>query len=75
MLQQLSKMPVFHFFEQISAIPRASSAEEGIAAFLCDFARSRGLWFRTDAMHNVLIKKDANRDVAGTYGYGMCEND
>ena len=59
MLQQLSKMPVFPFFEQISAIPRASSAEEGIAAFLCDFARSRGLWFRTDAMHNVLIKKDA----------------
>ena len=31
------------FFEEISAIPRASYKEEKIANYLCEFAKARGL--------------------------------
>ncbi len=47
------------FFEEISAIPRASRHEEKIAAYLADFAESRGLKYKTDAANNVYIVKPA----------------
>ena len=34
---------LFHFFEQISAIPRGSGNEKGISEFLMGFAAERGL--------------------------------
>lgn len=49
------------FFEEISAIPRATYHEEEIARYLCDFARKRGLEYYTDELHNVLIKKKGSR--------------
>ena len=47
------------FFEEISAIPRASRHEERIAAYLCDFAAERGLECHSDGANNVYIVKSA----------------
>ena len=49
------------FFEEISAIPRASYHEEGIADYLCEFAKSRGLEYYRDATNNVLINAPATK--------------
>ena len=51
---------VMRFFEEISKIPRASGNEAGVAAYLVEFARSRGLEHSMDQAGNVLIKKPAN---------------
>lgn len=53
---------VFRYFEEISAIPRGSYNESGIADYLCAFAKSRGLAYFRDAHHNVLIKAPASAD-------------
>lgn len=45
------------FFEEISAVPRASRNEAGIAAFMKKFAEDRGLWVNVDEFNNVIIKK------------------
>ena len=52
---------VFRFFEEISAIPRASFHESEIASYLEAFAKSRGLECYRDEMHNVLIKAPASK--------------
>lgn len=51
---------LFHFFEEISAIPRGSGNEKGISDYLVQFARERGLWVYQDASYNVIIKKDGS---------------
>lgn len=48
---------VFHFFEEISRIPRGSMNEKAISEYLINFAKERGLDFHTDAIYNVVIKK------------------
>ena len=50
---------MFHYFEEISKIPRGSGNEKGIADYLCAFADERGLACYRDAENNVLIKKKA----------------
>ncbi len=57
---------VFTFFEEISAIPRASGNEAGVADYLCRFAAERGLHCLRDANNNVLIQKPA---TAGREAY------
>ena len=47
---------MFNFFEDLSAIPRGSHNEEGIADSLVDFAVRRDLEYYRDDLHNVLIK-------------------
>ncbi len=54
---------LMRYFEEISAIPRGSYHEEGIAAYLVDFAKARGLRVHTDSARNVLI------DLPATEGY------
>jgi dipeptidase D len=54
---------VWHYFEEISAIPRCSQHEAKIREYLKDFAREQNLAFQTDKIGNVVIKK------AGTRGY------
>ena len=49
----------FRYFEEISAIPRASYNESGIADYLVAFAKSRGLEYYRDRLNNVLIKAPA----------------
>lgn len=51
---------LFHFFEQISAIPRESGNEYKIADFVCEFAEKRGLEYKRDAYNNILIRKGAS---------------
>lgn len=56
---------VFRFFEEISAIPRGSFHEAGIADYLVNFAAQRGLAHWRDEMNNVLIKKPATAGREG----------
>lgn len=49
------------FFEEISAIPRASYNEKGIADYLCEFAKERSLEYYRDDTNNVLINKPATK--------------
>ena len=59
LFEGLAPRALFQFFAEISAIPRASSQEAAIAAYLLDFAKARGLFVWRDAANNVLIKKPA----------------
>lgn len=52
---------LFHFFEEISAIPRGSGNEKGISDYLVKFAEDRGLWVHQDEAHNVIIKKAGSK--------------
>lgn len=51
----------FRYFEEISAIPRASFHEEKIADYIVDFAKARGLEYYRDEWHNVLVKMPATK--------------
>lgn len=55
---------LFHYFEDISRIPRGSGNESGIADYLCDFARSRGLFCLRDKENNVFMRKEASPGYA-----------
>lgn len=48
---------LFHFFEDVCAVPRGSGNEKGISDFLVKFAKDRGLWVHQDESLNVVIKK------------------
>ena len=50
---------LMRYFEEISAIPRASYKEEKIADYLCNFAKERGLEYYRDVNNNVLINAPA----------------
>lgn len=52
---------LFHFFEDISAIPRASKNEKALSDYLVKFAEERGLWVYQDDIHNVIIKKAGSK--------------
>ena len=53
--QGLEPRPLFHWFEEISRVPRGSYHEEKIADYLVGFAAARGLDCVRDEMNNVLI--------------------
>lgn len=55
-----SPATLFHYFEDISAIPRGSGNERAIADYLCAFAEEHSLEFLRDDSNNVLIKKPAS---------------
>ncbi len=50
---------LFGYFEDISAIPRGSGNEKGIADYLVAFAEKRGLFCLRDELNNVFIRKPA----------------
>lgn len=50
---------VFHYFEEISRIPRESGDEKAISEYLVRFADERGLEVYSDEHWNVIIKKKA----------------
>lgn len=54
---------LFHFFEDISAIPRGSANEKAISDYLVAFAEERNLWYHRDALFNVIIKKPASAEA------------
>lgn len=62
MNQQLLEMDyknVFHFFSEISAVPRGSKNNTAISNYLAGFAKSRGLQYVQDEYENVVIIKEA----------------
>ena len=52
---------LFHYFEDICAIPRGSGNEKGISDFLVKFAEDRGLTVYQDEAYNVIIKKQGSK--------------
>ena len=59
-LDGLKPAEVFHFFEEISRIPRGSGNVEAISDYLKDFAESRGLVCVQDEVKNIIIIKEAS---------------
>jgi dipeptidase D len=52
---------VFHFFSEISKIPRGSKNNTAISNYLVDFAKTRGLEYFQDEYENVVIIKEATK--------------
>ncbi len=52
--------PYLKFFEDICAIPHESFNEKAISEYIVQFAKDRGLWYYTDDLWNVVIKKPAS---------------
>lgn len=52
---------LFHFFEEISAIPRGSGNEKAVSDYLVAFAQERKLWVYRDEHNNVIIKKAGSK--------------
>ncbi|SDM45055.1 dipeptidase D [Fictibacillus solisalsi] len=63
-LAELKKHPVFHYFAELSSMPRGSGNEKGVSDYLLRFAQSRNLPVIQDKALNIIIKKEA------TEGYG-----
>jgi dipeptidase D len=59
-LNNIEPKRVFHYFEEISSIPRGSKKEEKISSYLVNFARYRGLQVIQDEALNVIIRKQAS---------------
>ena len=57
--QNLQPAIVFHYFDEVCQVPRPSKKEEKIRAYLENFAKQRGLEYKTDEVGNILIKKPA----------------
>lgn len=58
-LTHLHPNRVFHYFEEICGIPHGSGDTARISDYCVAFAKSHNLWYRQDALGNVLIKKPA----------------
>ena len=58
-LENLEPKGVFHYFSEISKIPRASKKEKEISDWLVKFAKERKLKVIQDEHYNVIIKKKA----------------
>lgn len=58
-LDGLKPEGVFHFFEEISRIPRGSGNEKQVSDYLKKFATERGLECIQDACNNIIIIKEA----------------
>ena len=67
-LSHLEPKGVWNWFEQLCAIPHGSGNTGRVSDWLAAFARARGLTYWQDAMHNVIICKDA------TAGYENAES-
>ena len=58
-LDGLKPAGVFHFFEEISRIPRGSGNEKQISDYLKKFAVDRGYTCIQDELNNIIIIKEA----------------
>ncbi|HIU87344.1 MAG TPA: beta-Ala-His dipeptidase [Candidatus Avilachnospira avistercoris] len=57
----LEPSDALRYFEEISAIPRASKNEAAIADYICGFAKEHGLWYRKDEANNVIVKRPGSK--------------
>ena len=60
-LDSLQPQRVFHYFEEISAVPRGSENMQAIAQYCENFAVCHGLKYIRDAANNVVIYKAATK--------------
>ncbi len=58
-LADIEPKRVFHYFEELCAIPHGSGNTEAISGFLCSFAKEHGLKYIQDEIGNVVIYKNA----------------
>lgn len=56
---------LFRFFEDICAIPRGSGNEKGIADYIENFAKARGLFCVRDEVNNVFVRIEASEGREG----------
>ena len=66
-LEHLEPKGVFHFFEELCAIPHGSGNTKAASDWLMDIARQRGLEAYQDGLNNVVIIREA------TAGYEQAE--
>lgn len=58
-LKDTEPVSLLHYFEDISAIPRGSGNEKGIADYLEAFAKNHGIYCVRDVYNNIFMKKPA----------------
>ncbi len=51
---------LFHYFEELSNIPRGSGNEMACSNYVVEFAKAHGLRYRQDEFYNVVIWMDAS---------------
>ncbi len=61
MLENIEPKRVFHYFEEISKIPRGSGNTKKISDYCVDFAKAHGLKYYQDEYNNIIIYKDASK--------------
>lgn len=59
-LENLEPKRVFHYFEELCAIPHGSGNEKAISDYCVAFAKSHDLWVCQDEANNVIIRKPAS---------------
>lgn len=59
-LSNLEPKSVFHYFEEICAIPHGSSNTKAISDYCVNFAKTHGLRYIQDSSDNVIIFKDGS---------------
>lgn len=63
MLENTAPKRVFHYFEEICAIPHGSGNTDKISEYCVNFAEKHGLFCTRDSLNNVLIKKSASKGL------------
>ena len=58
-LSELQPKAVFHYFEELCAIPHGSGNTKAVSDWCAAFAKARGLEYHQDALNNIIIIKEA----------------
>lgn len=58
-LAHLEPSAVFHYFEDLTKIPRGSGNEAAVCSYLEEFAKARRLEYTRDASNNILMRRPA----------------
>ena len=61
MLETVAPQRVFHYFEDLCAIPHGSGNTAAISDYCARFAASHGLDCVQDSLHNIIIRKPASK--------------
>ena len=60
-IKELYPQRVFHYFLEISKIPRGSGNEKAVSDYLVKFANDHNLFVYQDERNNILIRKEATK--------------
>ena len=60
LLTHTEPVDVFHYFEDLTFIPRESGNERDVSDYLVNFAKEHNLEYKQDEYCNVLIRKEAS---------------